>query len=247
MHLYYPVDTLTIVFSCRTTIKYCTIFHSTVACFPGQSALKGSIFTHYRLMKIHLPYFYNTQPYSTLTCAIPYVHTLCTSLSFNYSFGGICQAYQGGSTLCDGEVGENINVHISRNVQTQAVLTSTLNNVISASAFDTVSSHCQDLIRSVLCLHYYTPCGFDAALVSICPEECFYVQKSCAQIWNQLQRLLRISGTDLRFINCSNPGQILDPLPHCCVDAGITIDTSNSGPAQYSLCSGRISLLQNCM
>ena len=161
----------------------------------------------------------------------------------NYSFGGICQAYQGGSTLCDGQVGENINVHISRNVQTQTVLTSTLNEVISASAFDTVSSHCKDLIRNVLCLHYYTPCGFDAALVSICTEECFYVQESCAQIWNQLERLLRISGTDLRFINCSNPGQILDPLPHCCVDAGITID---SGLAQYSLCS-RISLLQGCM
>ena len=197
----------------------------------------GSFFCHYWLMKIQLPCLCSHIPPSLVPIQSIYMYVyICTYIVhfiffLNYSFGGICQPYQGGSTLCDDEVGENINVHISRNVQTQAVLTSTLNEVISASAFDTVSSHCKDLIRNVLCLHYYTPCGFDAALVSICTEECFYVQESCAQIWNQLERLLRISGTDLRFINCSNPGQILDPLPHCCVDAGITIDTSNSGSA----------------
>ena len=72
--VYYPVHIFTIVFSCRTTIKYCTIFHSMAACFPRQSALISSIFPHYWLMKIHLPYLCNTQPYSTLTCAIPSVY-----------------------------------------------------------------------------------------------------------------------------------------------------------------------------
>ena len=175
-----------------------------------------------------------------------YITYIFISFCFWISFGGICQPYRGGSTLCDGEFDETINVHTSRNVQSQEVLTSTLNNVISFSSFDTVSSHCQNLIRSVLCLHYYTPCGLDAALVSICPEECFYVQNSCSQIWNDLERLLKVSGTDLRFINCSNPGEILDPLPHCCVDARITIDTANSGQAQYNMWS-QIYLLQNSM
>ena len=111
-------------------------------------------------------------------------------------------------------------------------MTSTLNAVVSI-VFDTTSSRCQDLIRRVLCLYYYPPCGFNGTFtppVSICPEECLYVQHECADAWNQLESLLGISGSVLGFINCSNPGQILDPLPHCCVDAGITMDTSTSIP-----------------
>ena len=65
------------------------------------------------------------------------------------------------------------------------------------------------------------------APVSICPEECVYVQNECTDAWNQLTSLVSIN---LGFINCSNPGQMLDPLPHCCVDAGITMDTSTSIP-----------------
>jgi len=95
----------------------------------------------------------------------------------------------------------------------------------------TISAQCQELIQSVLCLYYYSPCGFNGTLtspVSICPEECFYVQNECTGTWNQLAGLLGISGSGLGFINCSNPGQILDPLPHCCVDAGVTIPGENT-------------------
>ena len=146
------------------------------------------------------------------------------------SFGGVCQAYEGGSTLCDGEIGERVNIYISNTRgNTQLHLTTTLNAVTSV-VFDTTSSRCQDLIRRVLCLYFYPPCGFNGTLsapVSICPEECVYVQNECTNAWNQLKSLVSIN---LGFINCSNPGQILDPLPHCCVDAGITMGTSTSIP-----------------
>ena len=168
---------------------------------------------------------------------------------FRISFGGVCQAYEGGSTLCDGEIGERVNIYISNaSASTQSQLTSTLNAVISV-VFVTTSSRCQDLIRRVLCLYYYPPCGFNGTLtapVSICPEECFYVQHECTNAWDQLERLVSIT---LGFINCSSPGQILGPLPYCCVDAGITMNTSLSipGHTHYSMC--RNLLLQNsdCM
>ena len=153
------------------------------------------------------------------------------SFSFWISFGGVCQAYEGGSTLCDGAVDENVNIYIG-NARKQAELTSTLNGAISV-VFDTSSSRCQDLIRHVLCLYYYPPCSFNGTFtppVSLCPEECLYIQNQCLDKWNQLERLLGIPGSYLSFINCSNPGQILDPLPHCCVDAGITI----AGQTQHS-------------
>ena len=151
-------------------------------------------------------------------------------ISLWISFGGVCQAYEGGSTLCDGEIGERVNIYINNTGgNTQSQLTSTLNAVTSV-VFDTTSSRCQDLIRHVLCLYFYPPCGFNGTLtapVSICPEECVYVQNECTNAWNQLKSLVSIN---LGFINCSNPGQILDPLPHCCVDAGITMDTLTSIP-----------------
>ena len=154
-------------------------------------------------------------------------------ISFLISFGGVCQAYEGGSTLCDGEIGERVNIYINNTGgNTQSQLTSTLSTVTSV-VFTEASSQCQDLLRRVLCLYYYPPCSFNGTFippVSICPEECLYVQHQCADKWEQLGRLLSVPGSALHFINCSSPGQILDPLPHCCVDAGITMDTSTSIP-----------------
>ena len=143
--------------------------------------------------------------------------------------------------MCDGEIGERVNIYISdARDSTQLELTSALNAVISV-VFITTSNRCQDLIRRVLCLYYYPPCSFNGTLtapVSICPEECFYVQQECTDKWDQLERLLGIPRSDLGFINCSSPGQILDPLPHCCVDAGVTMDTSTSVPGytHYNMC-----------
>ena len=150
-------------------------------------------------------------------------------IHFLISFGGLCQAYQGESILCDDNIGENISVYINRHVR-QSELTIKLNRFIRV-VFGTTSNRCKNLIRRVLCLYYYPTCGINGILAppnSICPEECFYVQNECTNAWNYLALL----ESDLGFINCNSPEQILDPLPHCCVDAGITMDTSSSIPGQ---------------
>ena len=149
---------------------------------------------------------------------------------FLISFGRVCQAYQVGSTLCDGKIGENVYISRRDNQLEQAL------NLVVSVAFVTTSNQCKDLIRHVLCLYYYPPCGFNGTFippVSICPEECFYVQHECADVWKQVENLLTLlEGSDLGIINCSHPGKTLDPLPHCCVDAGITLDISTSIPGQ---------------
>ena len=43
------------------------LYINSIACFHGHSALMGHILTCYQLMKIHLPYLYNTQPYIPLS------------------------------------------------------------------------------------------------------------------------------------------------------------------------------------
>ena len=165
----------------------------------------------------------------------------CTNFIFLISFGGarLCQVYLGGSILCDYmyNIGEHISVYINRHVDSQSDLTLKLNKFIWV-LLGTTSSRCQDLIRRVLCLYYYPPCGFNGILttpVSICPEECFYVQHECLEVWNGLETVLL--EINLGFINCSSPGERLDYLPHCCVDAGITMDTSTSIPGHtlYSM------------
>ena len=156
-------------------------------------------------------------------------------LFFFISFGGFCRAYQSGSTLCDGNIGENVSVYISENVASQSELTSRLNTLINVT-FDRTSNLCQELIQNVLCLYYYPPCGFNGtftAPVSICPEECFYVQHKCLKLWNYLE--ISLLESEFGFIDCSSPGQRLDSLPHCCVDAGITMDILTSTPGQTQL------------
>ena len=176
--------------------------------------------------------------FGTVNYTFIWLDNIIISFPFRISFGGVCQAYEGESTLCDGEIGEGVNIYISNATgSTQLELTSTLNRFISF-VFDATRNQCQDLIRHVLCLYFYPPCGFNGTLtapVSICPEECFYVQNECADQWNQLEHLLGIDDRGFGFlgydfINCSSPGQILDLLPHCCVDAGITMDSSTSIP-----------------
>ena len=109
-------------------------------------------------------------------------------------------------------------------------------NTLINVAFDRTSNLCQELIRNVLCLYYYPPCDFNGtftAPVSVCPEECFYVQHECLKLWKYLE--ISLLEYEFGFINCSSPGQRLDLLPHCCVDAGITMNIATSTPGQTQL------------
>lgn len=193
---------------------------------------------------------YKTIPleiYMQLSFVVTYYYTAWNNFSparsIINSIGGKCQAYQGGSTLCDDKVGKSVYITARDGtlIYTQEEVNNRLNNDFVIQELVASSSHCRELIRNVLCLYYYPPCDLNGTLtvpVSICPEECFYVQHECTNAWKRLESLFSLSGPNLGFINCSHLGSMLDPLPHCCVDAGITMDISTSIPGQthHSMC-----------
>jgi len=85
--------------------------------------------------------------YIGVACIYPCVCISKLSPS-SFSFGGTCEAYQGGSTLCNGELAESVDIYFinARSVNTQAQLTSQLNGIISP-VFTIASTHCQKLIK----------------------------------------------------------------------------------------------------
>ena len=54
--------------------------------------------------------------------------------------------------------------------------------------------------------------------MSVCAEECRTVQTECPDLWDSLGSSA-LGGFD--FADCSTVGRVLEPLPHCCTDAGI--------------------------
>ena len=86
------------------------------------------------------------------------------------------------------------------------------------------SGECGDLISKVLCHYFFAPCGANGLLhlpLSICPEECNFVEAACASKWKIVNALL--SGAGLSTINCSATGALLKGLTPCCIDADIEI------------------------
>ena len=86
------------------------------------------------------------------------------------------------------------------------------------------SGMCEDIISKMVCHYFFAPCGANGSLhlpLSVCPEECRYVQSACADQWTRVNNLL--SRTQLGTINCSATGALLQGLTPCCVDAGIEV------------------------
>ena len=86
---------------------------------------------------------------------------------------------------------------------------------------------CGDLISRVLCRYFFAPCGANGQLhlpLSVCQEECQYVQSACTNQWKIANNLLNSAG--LSTISCSATGSLLQGLALCCVDAGITIKSN---------------------
>ena len=87
-----------------------------------------------------------------------------------------------------------------------------------------VPSRCLEEARKILC-HYYLPtCGNETVFeppTSVCEETCEYLRYLCPMEFEGLAEYFRIRDADLRplgvtMINCSNTGDYLDPLDHCC-------------------------------
>ena len=88
---------------------------------------------------------------------------------------------------------------------------------------------CVKLVFRVLC-HFYLPsCGnttHPAPPSSICQEECQMVQENCRDTWHSIIYAFR-ADIDI-VIDCSDTSQLLFPVPHCCIGAGIGLSHTHT-------------------
>ena len=95
---------------------------------------------------------------------------------------------------------------------------------------------CSDLISRVLCHYFFAPCGASGLLhlpLSVCSEECYYVESTCAIEWRTMNDLLR--NATLGAINCNVPQALLEGLTPCCINAGIEFKSKKLSSTMYTL------------
>lgn len=114
---------------------------------------------------------------------------------------------------------------------TTLLIYSILRNVECAYIYQSILSYRIPGIRA-LCYYYYPPCGNITHFESpkaVCHDVCYdIITTVCKEEW--LQTFIdglkdAFEFYQLHFLNCSNPGAPLHPLPHCCSDAGVIIDS----------------------
>ena len=97
--------------------------------------------------------------------------------------------------------------------------------------FDLIPEECIDEARKILC-HYYMPtCGNSTAFrppTSVCQDVCEHLRNLCPLEFMQLMKHFEtnaqfLAPEGLTMINCSNTGDFIDPLQHCCSDLDIVI------------------------
>ena len=98
--------------------------------------------------------------------------------------------------------------------------------------------HNREAATKGICYYYFPPCGNTTHFQppnAVCSETCYYFTEGlCQEAWERalslIQEVDRINNTifmyNLQPPNCSQPGEILDSLPHCCSDAGIVVRKS---------------------
>ena len=102
---------------------------------------------------------------------------------------------------------------------------------------------CGDLISRVLCHYFFAPCGANDQLhlpLSVCQEECRYVQSACTNQWRIANNLLSSAG--LNTVTCNATGSLLQGLALCCVGVGIEI--SEYKPLSLSIAYDYIFLIK---
>ena len=97
-------------------------------------------------------------------------------------------------------------------------------------AFNLAPERCIKEARLILCHFALPPCGNVTVFeppTSVCEDVCNYLRSLCPEEFLQVSEYFRIR-TDLArygltMINCSNTGEYLEPLEHCCSDLTIKI------------------------
>ena len=145
---------------------------------------------------------------------------------------GVCEAYTGGVTFCNSvfRAGvDHVYIPYTRTSGNQQSLSSYIDD---ANIFVSVlSEQCREIGIKLLCTFYLIPCGNSSVFqppVSVCSEQCFHVRNNpCASVWELIVTHFRnnpeLVALGLAFIECNDTGLILEPLPYCCTDAGITL------------------------
>ena len=103
---------------------------------------------------------------------------------------------------------------------------SLLSKELDGRIFPVLRGECGDLISKVLCHYFFAPCGASGLLhlpLSMCSEECHYVEIVCADQWKIVNTLL-MGITKVNNISCEATGALLQDLTLCCIDAGIEIN-----------------------
>ena len=96
---------------------------------------------------------------------------------------------------------------------------------------------CNNQISRLLCHYFFAPCGANGQLhlpLSVCKEECQYVQSTCETKWQIVNNQLRSAG--LSTVSCASTGALLQGLAPCCTDAGIQSRNDNCLWTDFILC-----------
>ena len=142
---------------------------------------------------------------------------------------GVCEAYAGEATICNSVIQTSVDyVYIPHTRLSQYYISRFMNDAALVAA--ALPERCRDIAISLFCTFYFIPCGNSSMFYppsSVCSEQCFHLMSLCPVEWQQAE-LFNAARADLianglSFIDCNNTGLIIEPLPHCCTDAGVTL------------------------
>ena len=88
-----------------------------------------------------------------------------------------------------------------------------------------------DEVREVLCHYYLRPCGNATVFelpTSVCEDVCKHLENLCPEVVREIDIFFEtnkeiLAPYGLTMINCSNTGDYLPPIHHCCTSLGIDI------------------------
>ena len=98
--------------------------------------------------------------------------------------------------------------------------------------------NCRNIVKKVLCTHYYLPCGFNGTLhvpLPLCPDVCQYVSETlCPDIWSLITTFFVTNIADrenskyigLELPVCNSTDELIDYLKlssDCCSDADVQL------------------------
>ena len=120
-------------------------------------------------------------------------------------------------------------IPMERALGSQEFLSQLVGSAIFQFLNATLSETCMEVVRALLCNYYFIPCGRNGTTFppqAICRDECEYFSIDlCPDKWQTISNFFEtdpfFESVGVSLVNCSNPGEILEPLPHCCTNLGI--------------------------